>query len=144
MSVQESGRNKLQRKKWNAGFSSTDKSPLLPQFLSCRRVFVDFLFQCLHFYYLKQQIFGPIGSFLIGQTKPLQTPTLRRGMLPVPLPLLSTLHQETLPSCRHMIHDNVKEHFIIEGVTASHWGCCTSTSAPQRSMLSREMFPLCP
>lgn len=74
--------------------------------------------------------------FSSDRTKSFQKAILRRK-LPFPL---STLHQEILPSCGDMIHDDIKGQLIIDIIVASVWGCCGSPSASQ---WGREMFPLC-
>lgn len=107
------------RQNFNTWLSSVDKS----LFVS----YVDFhpakgslgaLFYNMCLYFPKPQIFGPVGSFLIEQTKHLQIPPLRRGTLSVPLPPLATPHRETLSNCRDMICDNARGRLIIQVIIA--------------------------
>lgn len=71
----------------------------------------------MHLYYLKPQVFGPAGSFLLENEA---SPDTDSEEMNAPVPLsVSALHQEIPSSYRDMIQDNVRGHLIIQVVAAS-------------------------
>lgn len=75
-------------------------------------------FWCVHSYYLKPQVFGPAGSFLL-ENKASPDTNSEEMSTSVPLPPVSALHQEIPPSYRDMIQDNVRRHLIVQVIAAS-------------------------